>query len=220
MPTHPNAAGCYTKRVSTSELPSPVTPPSSRSLLRVWFLLGLQSFGGGMATLTLVRRTAVEQERWITEAEFSHFWSLVQLAPGINLLALIILIGRAVAGGRGIMLALTGLLLPSVAITVALTASYSHFQQSPLVRNATGGVIPAIVGLGLVTAWQIAKPLLWRQRPNATRRAEQAGFTFHLLLLVGSGLAAWKAHLPVIVILLTAGLIGAAWSWARGRARE
>ena len=189
-------------------------PLSSRSLLRVWFLLGLQSFGGGMATLTLVRRTAVEQERWITEAEFSHFWSLVQLAPGINLLALIILVGRAAAGVRGIMLALTGLLLPSVAITVALTASYSHFQHSAVLRDATGGMIPAIVGLGLVTAWQIAKPLLWRQWPNATRREGQAGFIFHLLLLVGSGLAAW-AHLPVIVILLTAGGMGAAWSWLR-----
>ena len=192
-------------------------PPSSRSLLRVWFLLGLQSFGGGMATLTLVRRTAVEQERWITEAEFSHFWSLVQLAPGINLLALIILIGRAAAGLRGSVLALTGLLLPSVAITIILTASYSHFQHSPLVRDATGGMIPAIVGLGLVTAWQIARPLVWRQRPNANRREGQTGFLFHLLLLVGSGLAAWKAHLPVVVILLGAGLMGAAWRWLRAR---
>ncbi len=83
-------------------------------------------------------------------------------------------------------------------------------------------MIPAIVGLGLVTAWQIAKPLLWRVRPNttssnATRREGQAGFTFHLLLLVGSGAAAWQAHLPVIIILLTAGLIGAGWHWARRR---
>ncbi len=192
-------------------------PPSSLSLLRVWFLLGLQSFGGGMATLTLVRRTAVEDEKWITEAEFSHFWSLVQLAPGINLLALIILIGRATAGLRGSVLALLGLLLPSVAITVALTASYSHFQHSAGVRHATGGVIPAIVGLGLVTAWQIARPLLGRVSPNTSRRDGQAGLTFHLLLLVGSGVAAWKAHLPVIVILLAAGLLGAGWHWARAR---
>ena len=194
-------------------------PPSSRHLLRTWFLLGLQSFGGGMATLTLVRRTAVEEERWITEAEFSHFWSLVQLAPGINLLALIILIGRAAAGLRGSVLALLGLLLPSVAITVILTATYSHFQQSPVVRDAAGGMIPAIVGLGLVTAWQIARPLLWRVSPNTnssntSRRDGQAGFTFHLLLLVGSGAAAWT-HLPVIVILLAAGAISAGWHWAR-----
>ncbi len=194
-----------------------MTPPSSRYLLRTWFLLGLQSFGGGMATLTLVRRTAVEQERWITEAEFSHFWSLVQLAPGINLLALIILIGRATAGWRGIAAALGGLLLPSVAITVALTALYSHFQHSTVVRDAAGGMIPAIVGLGLITAWQIARPLLWRRRPNATRLEGQVGFTFHLLLLVGSGVAAWKAHLPVIIILLAAGLISAGWHWARAR---
>lgn len=170
-----------------------------------------------MATLTLVRRTAVEEERWVTEAEFSHFWSLVQLAPGINLLALIILIGRATAGLRGSVLALVGLLLPSAALTILLTASYSHFQQSPVVRHAAGGMIPAIVGLGLLTAWQIARPLLWRQQVNTNRREGQAGFVFHLLLLVGSGAAAWKAHLPVLVILLAAGAISAGWHWARAR---
>src|SRR5438105_7826591 len=95
--------------------------PSPRLFLRVWLGLGLQSFGGGAATLTLIRRAAVEQYGWLSEAEFTRAWALVQIAPGINLLALTILIGRRTLGAKGIALALLGLLLPSVTVTVLLT---------------------------------------------------------------------------------------------------
>ncbi len=182
--------------------------PSGPHLLRVWFFLGLQSFGGGMATLALVRRAAVEQEKWVTAAEFSRFWSLVQLAPGINLVALTILIGRRTAGVKGVFLALAGLLLPSVAITIALTAGYARVQQMPLVCAALSGIIPAIVGLGLVTAWQIARPLLAH-----SRRAGQSSAALSLLLLTGSSLAAWRGHFPVVVILVGTALVYALWNW-------
>jgi len=187
--------------------------PSGWRFLRVWLVLGLQSFGGGMATLALVRRVAVEQERWVTAAEFSRFWALVQLAPGINLLALIILIGRKAAGARGICLALLGLLLPSVALTVVSTALYARGNSVLLVREAAGGIIPAIVGLGLVTAWQIARPLLaqsWLQGWGSLSLA--------LALLAGSGLAAWRGHQPVILILGVCAALSAAWNWAKRRA--
>lgn len=186
--------------------------PSAVRFLRVWLVLGLQSFGGGMATLALVRRAAVEQEGWVTASEFSRFWVLVQLAPGINLLALTILIGRKTAGARGIGLALGGLLLPSVVLTVVLTASYARFQSAPLVREAAGGVVPAIVGLGLVTAWQIARPLLAR-----SRREGRVSLGLSFALLAGSGLAAWRG-LPVILILGVCAALFAAWNWARRRA--
>lgn len=185
---------------------------------RVWLSLGLQSFGGGMATLALVRRAAVEQEQWITEAEFSRFWSLVQLAPGINLLALTVLIGRRVGGIRGIVVALLGLLLPSVAITILLTACYASVRQTPLVKDALSGVIPAIVGLGLITAWQIARPLL-----EHSRREGWGSMGLNLGLLAGSSLLALRGHLPVVVILGGAALIYAIYNratYTRSRCRR
>lgn len=190
-----------------------MSPPSAGELLRVWLALGLQSFGGGMATLALVRRASVEQHRWVTEAEFARFWSLVQLAPGINLLALIILIGRKTAGAKGIALALLGLLLPSVAITVLLTACYARVQHMALVREALSGIIPAIVGLGLVTAGQIARPLFLSARREGWGRT-----AFAVFLLLGSGLAAWRGHWPVVVILGGAGMLASlANLWQRGK---
>ena len=186
---------------------------SDLHFLRVWLALGLQSFGGGMATLTLIRRAAVEQEQWITGEEFARFWSLVQLAPGINLLALTTLIGRKVGAAKGICLALLGLLLPSVGITVLLTVCYTRIQHAPIVHAVLSGVIPAIVGLGLVTAWQIARPPL-----EQSQRAGRGSVGLSLLLLLGSSLAARLGHLPVLVILGGAGALYALWStWENRR---
>ena len=191
---------------------NPQTPPSA--LFRVWLSLGLQSFGGGAATLALIRRAAVDTHGWVTEAEFARFWSLVQLAPGINLLALTILIGRRTAGAKGLALAVAGLLLPSAAVTVGLTASYQRVQDTPLVRDALHGVLPATVGLGLVAAWQIARPALLQSRWEG-----KSSLAMSLALLLASAAAARWGHLPVLVILLGAGSVGAFWGWGRHRAR-
>src|SRR5262245_26283863 len=119
-------------------------------LLWIWTVVGTQSFGGGSATLYLIRRVAVERYKWITEDEFTHYWSICQIVPGINILGIVILIGSRVSGVPGVMLALCGLLLPSAAITVTLTALYASFKETPFVRAAIAGVVPATVGLGLL----------------------------------------------------------------------
>src|SRR5438094_7868654 len=107
---------------SRNTSPAPAALPSSVLLLRIWFGVGLHSFGGGATTLTLIRRAVVDRYGWLSEAEFTREWTLCQLAPGINLLALAILIGRRLGGARGVALALLGLLLPSVGVTIVMTA--------------------------------------------------------------------------------------------------
>ena len=179
-------------------------------LLCVWLSLGVQSFGGGAATLALIRRAVVERHGWITDAEFVRDWALCQVTPGINLLGLTILIGRRLAGGAGIAVCLLGLLLPSVTITVLLTAFYGHYRGLPTVRAAVRGVIPATAGLGLLTAWSLARPLL-----AASRREGRRSLTVGLGLLVVSGVAVAVWRPPVVLILCAAGLAGAGFHWRR-----
>lgn len=190
-------------------------PPSPGTILRVWLRLGVQSFGGGAATLALIRRAVVDEHRWLTDAEFVRAWALCQVAPGINLLGLTVLIGRRLAGGVGVALCLLGLLLPSVAITVLLTACYARFRDLPAVHAAVRGVIPATVGIGLVTAYQMAFPLL-----AAGRREGHGRLLLGLALLAGSGLVVAALHLPVVGVLCAAGAVGALVHWAQDAARE
>ncbi len=206
----------------SSDLPSPAPLPGRGELLRVWLSVGAQSFGGGAATLTLIRRQVVQQRGWITEAEFVRDWALCQVSPGMGLLALTALIGRRLGGAWGIVLALVGLLLPSAAATVAITASYLHFQHNPVVRHAVQGIVPATVGVGLLTAGQMALPLL-----AIARREGRSMLGLAIALLAGGAALAAAGHVPTLAILCGAGAIGAAFHWgrdiqraARGRVRR
>ena len=190
----------------------PPAAPSPWLVLRVWFALGLQSFGGGAATLALIRRAVVEQHRWVSEADFSRDWALCQITPGINLLALTILIGRRLAGAAGIAAALLGLLLPSAGLTLLLTAFYARARHAEAMQAALNAVIPATVGLGLLTAYQMARP------PLQSLRAEGAGYgLFGVALLAGSGAAVLLWHLPVVFVLCAAGAVSAAVHGLRAR---
>src|ERR1700712_3523968 len=113
---------------------APALPLSAWRQFNIWLNVGLQSFGGGAATLYLIRREAVERHHWVSDEEYTRYWGICQIAPGINILGLVILIGWQVAGAAGAALALGGLLLPSAAITIMLTALYSRIEAVPLVQ--------------------------------------------------------------------------------------
>jgi chromate transporter len=179
-------------------------------LLWIWIGVGAQSFGGGSATLYLIRRVAVERYHWISDEEFARYWGICQIAPGINILGLVILIGWRVAGAIGVAMALGGLLLPSAAITVALTAVYSSIKQASIVRAALSGVVPATVGLGLLLAYTMVRPLF-----NAARKEGRGSAAVSGALLVGSTLFTALLHAPVLAILWGAGALSALAQWQR-----
>lgn len=182
--------------------------PSPLQLLRIWTAIGMQSFGGGSATLYLIRRVAVERHHWITDEDFTRYWGICQIAPGINILGLVILIGFRVAGTAGALLSLLGLLLPSAAITVALTSIYAGIRDAPLVRAAIAGIVPATVGLGLLLGFTMVRPLL----NNA--RGEGHSTTFvAVAVLLGSTIIAARAQTPVLAILYGAGALSAVAQW-------
>lgn len=179
-------------------------------ILRVWFGLGLQSFGGGVATLALIRRAAVEQEEWLTDLEFTRYWALCQIAPGINLFALTILIGRKTGGAAGIFAALAGLLFPSVTITILMTAAYARVRHAAAMQAALRGVLPATIGLGLVAALQMARPLA-----SAAHEEGVDTLIVSALVLAGSGAVIAFWHVPVVAALLASGGICALHAWLR-----
>jgi chromate transporter len=188
--------------------------PSPWHLFWTWTSIGAQSFGGGSATLYLIRRIAVERHRWLTDDDFTRYWGICQIAPGINILGLVALIGWRVAGAIGALLSLVGLLLPSAAITVAFTSIYTVIREASIVRAAIAGVVPATVGLGLLLSFKMGLPLV-----NAARRDGPAITLVAVVLLLGSTLAAALSRMPVLAILWGAGAVSAIAQWAASRER-
>src|SRR5258707_13168740 len=85
-------------------------------LLSIWANIGCFSFGGGASSILLIRRTFVEKYSLFTPEEFSRYWNIGQVTPGVTQLAVSILIGRKLGGSWGAVASLTGLSLPSAAI--------------------------------------------------------------------------------------------------------
>jgi chromate transporter len=185
--------------------------PSALVFLRAWIGIGVQSFGGGSTTLYLMRREMVERHGWISDDEFSRTWGMVQIVPGINLIGQSIVIGYHVLGATGVVLALAGLLLPSVTITVLLTAAYATVRELPVVAALLRGVVPATVGLGLLLALQMARaPLL------ASRAEGRTSLAFSVALLTTSAAMTSFAGLPVLAVLWSAGALCALVVWHAG----
>ena len=179
------------------------TTPTLGTLLRVWTGIGLQSFGGGASTLLLIRRAFVEKRSWIGADEMGRFWTLCLFTPGINLLALTVLIGRKLGGLWGIVVSLAGLLLPSATVTCLLAAGFEVVQHHPVVHALLRGVIPATAGIMGVVGVDFAQPLIQRARKEGW---QSLSVSSAIMLLSTLALILFK--LSVITVLLGVALLG------------
>ncbi len=178
--------------------------PGTWKLFRLWASIGLQSFGGGASTTFLIQRTFTEKYTWLSMEDITRFWSLCILTPGINLVALTVLIGRKLGGTWGIVASLAGLLLPSAIITCLLTALFTQIEHVAAVQAILRGVIPATGALMLLVGVNFALPIF--------RRSYKEGFfymTGSIAVMLACFLAVILLKLSVIVVILGAVLLGA-----------
>jgi chromate transporter len=174
--------------------------PSSRALARAWFDIGTQSVGGGSSTLFLIRRILVERLGWITMREFTEAWALSQLSPGIHIVALAGLLGRTIAGTRGIVVSVAGMMLPAAIITAIATALLGTVAQHPLTIAALAGIGPVAGGMTIGLALIMARPVLQR-----------GGWAILDVAVIVAAFAILLAGVAqTIVVIVAAGAFGAA----------
>ena len=191
------------------------TPPGPWRLFLLWAGIGFQSFGGGASTQFLIQEQFTARHSWLTPEELLHYLSLCTLTPGINIIALNILIGRKLAGYRGIVASLAGLLLPSAAITCLLAALVTRFEDHPAVPAALHGVVPATAGAMLLVGVNYLRPLT-----RAARRDGPSAALASVVILATSALAIIAWHVPVALVVVGAIGLGALLFPARALADE
>jgi chromate transporter len=177
-------------------------------IFTTWLITGIQSFGGGSSTFFLIHQACIERG-WLDEETFVRTWALAQISPGINLLKLTVLVAYRLRGWPGLLAGVAGLLLPSGAVTVLMTAGFSLIRGQPLVQAAMRGILPATIGLSLAMGVQMAQPLLTR-----AHREGKARLGAHVLILVCAALLLGVANVsPALVLLIsgTAAVILLAW---------
>jgi chromate transporter len=173
-------------------------------MLAIWTGIGLQSFGGGASTTLLIQRTFIERYQWITAEEFARLRNLCLITPGINLIAITVLLGKRLGGWRGIVASLAGLLVPSATITCLLAALFVQVEHSATVQAIVRGVVPATGGVMALVALNFARPLF--KRGAITGEARVA---LTVALALASALAVIVFNLSAIVVVIVSALLGA-----------
>lgn len=123
------------------------------SLLGVFSLLSILAVGGGTAVLPEMKALTVGVHQWLTDSQFRDIYSLGQVAPGPNML-MVIVIGYHVAGTPGALIAFCGFFFPASALALGASRLWNHFEGS-LWRLALQKALAPIV-VGLMTSGMIA----------------------------------------------------------------
>ena len=133
------------------------------SLFLHYLSLSLLSIGGAITTAPDMHRFLVDQQGWLTDAQFNASIAIAQAAPGPNVLFVALLgwnvgvnAGGALTGLLGVLLAMTGILMPSTTLTY-LAASWGHRNRELLaIRAFKQGMAPLVVALLIATGWILA----------------------------------------------------------------
>lgn len=130
-------------------------------LFKTFFLIGLFSFGGGLANMELMRSRVVAQHGWMTTGEFTDIISIAEMTPGPLGINIASFVGTRVAGIPGTLAATLAYVLPSLVIVMILARFYYKYRNLNGVKGVLNGLHPAIVAMVLAAAVKIVRNAWW-----------------------------------------------------------
>ncbi len=118
-------------------------------------LLSLQAVGGGTAVIPEMQRL-VEGTYHIDNTDFARIWSLGQLAPGPNMLMVVVL-GERIAGFAGSVVVLLAFFVPASILCYGAGRLWNRIGDSPWRRAVQNGMAPISIGLMVSGVHAVAK---------------------------------------------------------------
>ena len=121
-----------------------------------FFIIGLFTFGGGYAMLSLIQAQVVTAHSWLTESAFTDIVAISQMTPGPVGINCATYVGyevvRGAGGGHlitilGSLTATLAVVLPSFIIVLTIVRFYTKFQHNKVFEGVMSWLRPAVVGL-------------------------------------------------------------------------
>ena len=116
------------------------------SILAVFSLLSILAIGGGTAVLPEMKMETINNHHWLTVDQFRDVYSIGQIAPGPNML-MVILIGYKVAGIIGGLVAFCAFFFPCCIIAWITSKIWDKFEANPWRLSVQRGLAPLVIGL-------------------------------------------------------------------------
>lgn len=113
--------------------------------------IGLFTFGGGYAMISLIENQCVERKKWLTHDEMMNITVIAESTPGPIAINCATFVGYKQAGLLGSLIATLGIVLPSFIIIYVISMFLNQFLEILWIANAFKGIKIA-VGLLILDA--------------------------------------------------------------------
>ena len=170
--------------------------------------IGLFTFGGGYAMISLIRDKAL-MYGWLSEEELLNMIAVAESTPGPIAVNMATFVGSTQGGVLGSLIATVGVVLPSFIIILLISAVLRNFLKYQGVQAFLRGVRPCVVALILATAVTMAlSTLLDITTLRGGCALDERGMII-LAVLVAIALIFQKVRKkkpsPILMILISAG---------------
>ena len=182
-------------------------------LFKIFFLLGLFSFGGGYASMELIRSRVVAEQHWLTDWEYTDIISIAEMTPGPLGINIASFVGTRTAGVPGTVTATFSYILPAMVIVLILSWFYERYSSLEGVQGVLQGLRPAVVAMIIAAAVRLVGTAWWEGLENAA--LENTNWVAVILSLILFFLLQ-KKKLGPIQAILSSGIIGVAVYWILG----
>ena len=105
------------------------------SLFLTFFKIGMFTFGGGYAMISLMQKEVVDNKKWVTEEDMSDMIVISESTPGPVAVNIATFVGYKVAGFFGSLCATLGVVSPSFFIIVLLASILDKLQNNNIFQN-------------------------------------------------------------------------------------
>ena len=170
--------------------------------------VGMFTFGGGYAMISLIEDICVEKKKWITHEEMMELTVLAESTPGPIAINAATYVGYQRGGVPGSVFATVGMTLPSFAVIYLISAVLDNFLEIVWIASAFKGIK---IGVGLLI-FSVGMSMLKKMKPAVMPRII-AGCAFGVMLAVNF----LSLKLSSIALMLIAGAVGLAVFLVRSR---
>lgn len=139
-----------------------------RQIFWSFFKIGPVTFGGGYAIIPVIEKEVIEKQRWVKEKEAAEIFTISGSIPGAIGVNSATFIGYKLAGIRGAIAALIGIMLPTFIIVIILAMAYLYLKENPKISAAFEGIRPAIVALIFYAGIRMSKSAIQDKTTFAT----------------------------------------------------
>lgn len=115
-----------------------------RELFLTFFKIGLFTFGGGYAMLSVIEDNCVENKKWISHDDMMNITVIAESTPGPVAINCATFVGYKQKGIWGAIAATAGVVIPSLVIICVIALIMDDFLEIGIVANAFKGIKLAV----------------------------------------------------------------------------